>query len=64
MIGVNGIVFGVSLAIVLVAVVLAIRDRERTWTLGMAVATALYAPIGVVLAITYVAQVRRGKRRP
>ena len=61
MIGVNALVFGISLALVLVAVVLAIRDRERVWTLGMAVATALYAPLGVVLAITYVAQVRRRK---
>lgn len=55
----NGLVFIVSVAIVLVAVVLALRDGERVWTLGMAVATALYAPLGVVLAILYTTRVRR-----
>jgi len=55
----NGIVFIVSIVIVLAAVVLALRDGERVWTLGMAVATAVYAPLGVVLAILYVGRVRR-----
>lgn len=55
----NGVVFFVAVAIVLVAVVLALKDRERVWTLGMAVTTALYAPLGVVLAILYMARVRR-----
>lgn len=55
----NGLVFIVSLVIVLFAVVQALRDGERLWTLGMAVATALYAPLGVVLAIVYLAAVRR-----
>jgi hypothetical protein len=55
----NGIVFIVSVAIVLVGVTLALKDRERVWTLGMAVTTALYAPLGVVLAILYIARVRR-----
>ena len=55
----NGVVFIVSVVIVIVAVILALRDGERLWTLGMAVATAVYAPLGVVLAIVYVARVRR-----
>ncbi|MEQ8842732.1 MAG: hypothetical protein RIB98_17255 [Acidimicrobiales bacterium] len=55
----NGILFLVSLAIVIGAVILALRDGERIWTLGMAIATAIYAPLGVVLAIIYVTQVRR-----
>jgi hypothetical protein len=55
----NGAVFIVSLAIVIVAVVLALRDGQRVWTLGMAVATAVYAPLGVVLAVVYMAHVRR-----
>lgn len=54
----NGIVFIVSVAIVVVAVVMALRDGQRVWTLGMAIATAVYAPLGVVLAIVYVARVR------
>ena len=56
----NLAVFVVSLVIVVAAVILALRDGERLWTLGMAVATAIYAPLGVVLAIVYVARVRRG----
>lgn len=55
----NLAVFIVSLVIVVAAVILALRDGERLWTLGMAVATAVYAPLGVVLAIVYVARVRR-----
>lgn len=55
----NGLVFIVSIVIVVVAVVLALRDGQRLWTLGMAIATAVYAPLGVVLAIVYVARVRR-----
>ena len=55
----NGLVFIVSVAIVVVAVILALRDGERLWTLGMALATALYAPLGVVLAVVYVVRVRR-----
>lgn len=55
----NGLVFIVSIVIVVVAVVLALRDGQRLWTLGMAIATAVYAPLGVVLAIIYVARVRR-----
>lgn len=55
----NGLVFIVSIVIVVGAVVLALRDGQRLWTLGMAIATAVYAPLGVVLAIIYVARVRR-----
>lgn len=55
----NGLVFIVSVAIVIVGVILALKDGERLWTLGMALATALYAPLGVVLAVVYVARVRR-----
>jgi len=55
----NGLVFLVSIVIVIAAVVLALRDGQRLWTLGMAIATAVYAPLGVVLAIVYVARVRR-----
>jgi hypothetical protein len=55
----NGLVFIVSVVLVLAAVVLALRDGERVWTLGMAVATAVYAPLGVVLALLYVGRVRR-----
>lgn len=55
----NGILFVLSIVIVLGAVVLALRDGQRVWTLGMAVTTAVYAPLGVVLAIVYVARVRR-----
>ena len=55
----NGLVFIVSIGIVVGAVVLALRDGQRLWTLGMAIATAVYAPLGVVLAIVYVARVRR-----
>lgn len=55
----NGLVFIISVAIVVVAVILALKDGERLWTLGMALATALYAPLGVVLAVVYVARVRR-----
>ena len=57
----NGLVFIVSIVIVVVAVVLALRDGQRLWTLGMAIATAVYAPLGVVLAIIYVARVRRSR---
>lgn len=55
----NGLVFIVSVVLVLAAVILALRDGERVWTLGMAVATAVYAPLGVVLALLYVGRVRR-----
>jgi uncharacterized Tic20 family protein len=55
----NGLVFIVSVVLVLAAVVLALRDGERVWTLGMAIATAIYAPLGVVLAVLYVGRVRR-----
>jgi hypothetical protein len=55
----NGLVFIVSIVIVLAAVVLALRDGQRLWTLGMAIATAVYAPLGVVLAVVYVTRVRR-----
>ena len=55
----NGLVFIVAVAIDVVAVILALRDGERLWTLGMALATALYAPLGVVLAVVYVVRVRR-----
>lgn len=55
----NGIVFVVSVAIVLVAIVRALLDGERVWTLGMAVATAVYAPLGVVLAVVYITSFRR-----
>ena len=55
----NGVVFIVSVAIVVVGVVVALRDGQRLWTLGMAIATAVYAPLGVVLAIVYMLRVRR-----
>ncbi len=58
----NGLVFIVSVVLVLAAVVLALRDGERVWTLGMAIATAIYAPLGVVLAVLYVGRVRRARR--
>ena len=55
----NGLVFIVSVALVLVAIVRALIDGQRVWALGMAVATAVYAPLGVVLAIVYMTSVRR-----
>ena len=55
----NGIVFIVSVALVLVAIVRAVVDGQRVWALGMAIATAVYAPLGVVLAIVYMTSARR-----
>jgi predicted Co/Zn/Cd cation transporter (cation efflux family) len=55
----NGVVFVASVALVLIGIVRALMDGQRLWALGMAVATAIYAPLGVVLAIVYMMRVRR-----
>jgi hypothetical protein len=55
----NGVVFVVSVALVLIGIVRALMDGQRLWALSMAVATAVYAPLGVVLSIVYMMRVRR-----
>lgn len=48
----------ISAAIALFAIVRALMDGQRGWAIGITVCTALVAPVGVVLAITYVTNVR------
>ena len=55
----SGAVLIVAVVIVVLGVVRALMDGQRLWAIGMAVATALYAPLGVVLAIVYTARVRK-----
>ena len=46
-------------AIALFAIARAVRDDQRGWAIGITVLTVVFAPVGVVLAITYLVTIRR-----
>ena len=48
----------ITVAVTLFAVIRALMDGQRGWAIGIAICTAVVAPVGVVLAITYVTNIR------